>query len=296
MAHIDRRVDALDALVLGEAAVRAGDDVLAPDQCSEPHDPVGDQARVLDRGDVVSDDAGDQDLPVPELRRLPDAPLVLVARVGRLDRVRAGLHLQDQVDQLLQRRVGDVRHVPASEADVVAHPVLRDPLQRVVESVDPKLAPSSVVLGTGLHQVVVHVRQHGVVHLDQQPGLHDRPVLVSEGVGDGVDVLALARVVLVDAVVRRRGRRDDRQERLGHLDVLQRSLEVGDVALHGSLALIGDRADADLGRGAGDRVRHLLGEELREPLAVPPEPDQRLHPIAADLEAAHAIQDVGRPS
>jgi hypothetical protein len=35
--------------------------------------------------------------------RLPDPPLVLVARVGSLDRVGAGLHLEDQVEQLLQR-------------------------------------------------------------------------------------------------------------------------------------------------------------------------------------------------
>ena len=57
---------------------------------------------------------------------LPDAPLVLVARVGALDQVGAGAHAQHQVHDRVERRVGDVRHVPAAEADVIADAILRD--------------------------------------------------------------------------------------------------------------------------------------------------------------------------
>jgi hypothetical protein len=52
----------LDALGLGEAAVRAGDDVFAPDQGREPDDSLGHEVRMFNDGCVVSDDAGDEDL------------------------------------------------------------------------------------------------------------------------------------------------------------------------------------------------------------------------------------------
>ena len=42
----------------GEAAVGAGDDVVAPDDPGEPDDALGDQLRVLDQVGRVADDAG----------------------------------------------------------------------------------------------------------------------------------------------------------------------------------------------------------------------------------------------
>ena len=67
----DRRVDADGLGALGEAAVGAGDDVLAADEVGVAHDPLGDQLRVLDAVGRVGDDAGDDDLAVGELDAAP---------------------------------------------------------------------------------------------------------------------------------------------------------------------------------------------------------------------------------
>ena len=99
--------------------------------------------------------------------------------VGRLDRVGAGVHLEHQIDDALERRVGDVRHVPAAETDVVAHALLGNALQRVIQRVDAQLRPLAIVLRALLHEVVVHVGEHRIVDLQHEPGVDDGPVLLS---------------------------------------------------------------------------------------------------------------------
>ena len=44
----------------GEAAIGAGDDVLAPDDLGKPPDALGDRLGMLDEVRAVRDDAGDQ--------------------------------------------------------------------------------------------------------------------------------------------------------------------------------------------------------------------------------------------
>ncbi len=61
---------------------------------------------------------------------------MLVAWVGRFDRIRPSAHLQDQLDDFFKRRVGNMGHVPAAETNVVTHPVLRNTVERMVERVD----------------------------------------------------------------------------------------------------------------------------------------------------------------
>ena len=68
-------------------------------------------------------------LPGGSLALLPHRPFVLVARVGLLDAVGADVHLQQQVDDVLQRHVEGVRAVPASPADVIARALRRDAAQ-----------------------------------------------------------------------------------------------------------------------------------------------------------------------
>ena len=153
-------------------------------------------------------------LPSGSLTFFPHSPFVLVAHVRRLDRVGAGVDAQDEVDDVLQRRVGDVRGVPAAVAEVVADAVLGDAAQGVVERLDAQLGPLAIGLRALRHEVVVGVGEHGVVDLEDEAGLRDGEVLVAQGVGEGVDVLLFRLVVVVDAVEGGAGRRDDRQEGL----------------------------------------------------------------------------------
>ena len=124
-------------------------------------------------------------LPGGSFDALPHRPLVLVARVGLLDAVGADLHLQQQVDDVLQRHVEGVRAVPASPADVIARALLGDAAQRMVERVDAKLRPGAVLrLAHRRHHPLVHVGQEGVVDLHIKAGIDDRLVFLVQAVGE----------------------------------------------------------------------------------------------------------------
>src|SRR5205809_1950336 len=75
----------------GEAAVGARDDVVASHDPSEPDDALGDELGVLHEVGGVADDAGDQDHSRRRLELFEHVVLVLVARVGRLERERPRL-------------------------------------------------------------------------------------------------------------------------------------------------------------------------------------------------------------
>ena len=188
-----------------------------PTSSGEADDAVGDQARVLDGDDVVRDHAGDQDPVVRQLPLLPHAPFVLVARIRRLDRVGAGLHLQHDVDDVLERRVRDVRHVPAAEAHVIADAVLGDAFERVVERLDAQLRPFAVVLaGSSAPARRTCSRAPHRPPARRSPPVWIAMVFLAQRVGDREDVVALGGVVLVDAVVGRARRRDRSHEQLFH--------------------------------------------------------------------------------
>ena len=132
---------------LRESAVDAGDDVLAPNEPRVAHDSLGDQLRVLDAIRRVGDDTRDQNLALRELDRLPDVILVLVARVCGFEGEGSGLDVQDDWRDLMQRRVGRVGPVPAAPAHVVAHAVVRQPGEGVVQGFDAHRRESTVLLG-----------------------------------------------------------------------------------------------------------------------------------------------------
>ena len=168
---------------------------------------VGDQPRMLDRRGVVRDDARDQDLARRQLHLLPHAPFVLVAHIGGLDRIGAGLHLQDQVDDVLERRVGDVRHVPAAEADVIADAVLRDAFERVVERLDAQLGPFAIAsAGSAATRWSYMLASTASSTCSTKPALVDLEIFLAQRLGDGEHIVALAGVVLVDARHSRRSR------------------------------------------------------------------------------------------
>src|SRR5579885_757778 len=93
------------AHALAQPAVGPADHVLAPHQPREADQPLGHQLRVLDEVAGVAHHTGDEQLALREPHVLPDPPLMLVARVRRLDRVGLGGHAEDQVDDVAE---GDV--------------------------------------------------------------------------------------------------------------------------------------------------------------------------------------------
>jgi hypothetical protein len=254
LGPLDLLVDAVDEGALGEAAVGSGQHVLAPHDVGQPDEALGDEVGVLDDVGVVGDDTRDELLALRKRHVLPHPPLVLVAGVGLLHGVVAGVDLEDEPDGVAQRRVVGMGPVPAAPADVVADPLLGQAAQRVVERVDAELGPAAVVV-VGLparqHRVPL-VHEDGVVDLEQEPGVDDRLVLLVQRVGEAVDERLLGLVVLVGQPVRA-GRGHHRKEPLDVRMGLERRLEVGDVAIERS-AVVGDRAGADPLDHLGDIV------------------------------------------
>src|SRR6516162_5076763 len=75
----------------GEAAIGAGDDILAPGGLREPCDALRDRLGMLDEIRAVCDDAGDKNLAFRQCYILPHPPLVFVPRVAGLERIDPGV-------------------------------------------------------------------------------------------------------------------------------------------------------------------------------------------------------------
>ena len=88
-----------------EAAIGAGDDVLAADDLGIAQDAVGDELRVLDEVGGVADHTRHQHLARRQFRLLPYPPLVLVPHIGSLERISLRLHVEDQIDDVLERQI-----------------------------------------------------------------------------------------------------------------------------------------------------------------------------------------------
>src|SRR5215472_5417045 len=119
-----------------QAAIGAGNDIHTANESCEADDAVGDELRMLDDIGRVADDTRDENFSVRQRRRLPELPLVLVARVGSLDRVGTRLHFQHEIENVLEWQIVRMRAVPAAPADVITDPILGQPLERVIERVN----------------------------------------------------------------------------------------------------------------------------------------------------------------
>ena len=279
-----------------EAAVGAGDDPLLADDVGVADDVLGDQVFVLDVVVGVPDQARDQHLVVGELGLLPDLVLVLVARVGDLERVGAGVHLQHERGDLGHRHIGEARTVVEAVARVVADLVGRDAAQRVVERIDVLVAALLAVLPrvAGVGEVLDQPR---VVDLEDEPGLDDRQVLLAHRLGDGLEVLGVAAVVLVLAeAARARRRHEDVDDGVAvRGDGGDGGLEVGDVDLEQVVTDVAHRAAGDdaaqRGNGCGV-LAHVVGVVLRELVDLDLPRRRRAAAALLDLEPAEAVLHV----
>jgi hypothetical protein len=83
-----------------EPTIRAGDDVLPPDQTRETDDPLGNEFGMFHDVAGMSNDARDQDAILGPFDALKQVIFVLVARIGSLEAVGAGVDLQNVFDDV----------------------------------------------------------------------------------------------------------------------------------------------------------------------------------------------------
>src|SRR5262249_37596055 len=102
----DTRVDVrLAPRLRRETAVSASHHMLPPDGPREADNALSDQLRVLHQIRRVGDDAGNDRLALRQRHGLPDMILVLVTRVRCLERVGPGVHLEHNIDDVLERHI-----------------------------------------------------------------------------------------------------------------------------------------------------------------------------------------------
>src|SRR5215510_11567253 len=119
-----------------QPTIRAGDYLLTAHQMSIFDETLGYQLRMLDEIRGVAYDAGNEYLPLGQLDIFPHAPLMFVARIGRLNRIAHRLDLQDEVHNIPEGDVVLMGAMIAAPAHVEAHRLLRDISQGVVEGLD----------------------------------------------------------------------------------------------------------------------------------------------------------------
>ena len=164
-----------------------------------------------------------------------------------------------------------VRTLPAAPAEVVAHAVLGNAGQRVVESVEVARLHLAILLERGRRdQHVPRLTEARIVDLQDEPGVDDGSIFRAQRLGDGEDVGFLGRVVAILAAADH-GRGDGGHEGLDDRDAPERGPEGGQVLLEECLTLVGDGALADRGRrGHGHLARQVFGVVLAEGAPFPP--------------------------
>ena len=80
---------------------------------------------------------------------------MLVPHIGGLEGIGLRLHLEDQVDDVLERQIMGVRAMPAAPAQVIAHAFRGNAGERVVDGVD---APPGELAIAAMRTVVAEGR------------------------------------------------------------------------------------------------------------------------------------------
>ena len=285
---------------LCKTAVGAGDDALASQNLCQTHNAFRDQFGVLHHVGDMADHARNENLVLGQFRAFPDTPLVLVPRVRPFNHIGAGIDLEDQVDNILERHVGDVRAGPTAPAHVVAHPVGGDAAQRVVEHLHMHAHPFAEILqGPRGHHPVIGDGGTGVIELQDQARIDDGLVFDPHRLGNRLQAFLVARVVLVFAVGNHAGGRCNRKKAFLEAGLLERRLEIFDIPLQLVHARIADRAHANRIADRGATVARVeLGIELGKALAVDTA-RERIGRARLDLPAlktGQTLQRVLRPA
>src|SRR3989442_15299220 len=93
---------------------------------------------------VVSHNAWNQDFSVRKFYLFPDAPLMLMTRIRRFDRVSAGADLQNYVHDISERNIVFVGTMITAPAHMKPHAILWQVSQAVVKRVDAPLLIFSI--------------------------------------------------------------------------------------------------------------------------------------------------------
>ena len=145
---------------------------------------------------------------------------MLMPRVGRLDRIRSCLHLEQQIDHMFQGQIVCVGAMPTSPTNVVTHAVLGNIFQCVIQSLHPHCRKLAVFFDTRRrHDHVIGVRQSRIVDLKNEATVDDRLIFMLYRVCKSKKILFIGGVVFVVEKVLQPAGSKHTHESFFHLDV-----------------------------------------------------------------------------
>src|ERR1700722_12105372 len=124
-----------------EAAIAAGNDVVAADQIGGAGGGLRDEVRTLAQIRLRLDDARDDGLALRQFDALEQRPFMRVAWVRRLERDRARPRQEDDVDDVGERHVTMMRPLVIAPAQMHSRLFRRDLRQRMVQRLDMQPRP-----------------------------------------------------------------------------------------------------------------------------------------------------------
>ena len=137
----------------------------------------------------VTDDPGDEHLPLGQLHLLEDMVFVFVAWVGCFKRIGSGVDLQHDIDNILQGHFMDAWTDIDAVAGMKAHLFRWDVADRVIDGFDALGCPASAVGHAAFRMHHIVGDQTRVVDLQDEARVNDRVVLLTEGIAEGLLIL-----------------------------------------------------------------------------------------------------------
>ena len=118
---------------------------------------------------------------------------MLVTWVGPLDRKATRIHLKHDVQNVSQRHVVVMRTGVVAPTDVDANPLGIDAVQRVIQHLDAELDRDSKLRDRYIGKLQMTAKSEiGTVDLKEETAANDRPVLLAEGIGQGIQEVTAA--------------------------------------------------------------------------------------------------------
>ncbi len=112
--------------------------------------------------------------------------LMLMARVGGLEGIGAGVYFQDQIDDFFQRRVVDARSFVDAITGVKANLLGRDAAQGVIDRVNRPFGDLAPLGGAQRWILAVNFGEPGIVDLQNKAGIDDREIFLAQSIADRV--------------------------------------------------------------------------------------------------------------
>src|SRR5262249_784435 len=138
-----------------------------------------------------------EDLALRQFYLFPDAPFMLVAHVRSLDGIRLRLDLEDNVGDIAQRHIVDMRSMAAAPAEVQAHVFLVQTREGVVDRLDQHLDVLAVLGPAHSWEKLPGGRELRLVDLQDETSISDRLVLLTQSLGRPEEERLLTGVVVV---------------------------------------------------------------------------------------------------